>query len=236
MYEKKTSSQLKQISRGLMLGKYRNAISILLVSDLIMNTLSLFTSIASTSTTGFILGLMISFLLVLFGSILYVGECSFYLNIACNQSYQFSDLFSGFKIHPDKTIILQLIVQLLTLLPLIPAIVLFIITIYTNEMSICFLLGCLLLILGAGISVWIYLRFSQIYYMLLDFPNYSTLELLKLSWKLMKGNVGRLLYLHISFLPIMLAGLLSFGIGLLFVQPYQKMTYSLFYLDLIHQD
>ena len=49
----------------------------------------------------------------------------------------------------------------------------------------------------------------------------------------MKGNVGRLLYLQVSFIPMTLAGLLSFGIGFLFVLPYQNMTYTLFYLDLI---
>ena len=92
-----------------------------------------------------------------------------------------------------------------------------------------------MLILGAGVSWWINLRYSQVYYLLLDFPDYSAKELLKMSWKLMKGNVGRLLYIQVSFLPLTLAGLLSFGIGLLFVQPYQNMTYTLFYLDLIQE-
>ena len=218
-----------------MLGKYRNAISILLASDLILNTLSLFTTTAYNSTLGIIIGVIISFILTIFGTILSVGQCSFYLNIACEQPYQFSDLFTGFKIHPDKTIITQVITQLLTLLPLIPAIVVMLITtaFYAQNIVISFLVACFLLIIGAGISWWISLRFSQVYYLLLDFPDYSAKELLKMSWKLMKGNVGSLLYIQVSFIPLTLAGLLSFGIGLLFVQPYQNMTYTLFYLDLM---
>ena len=218
-----------------MLGKYRNAISILLASDLILNTLSLFTTTAYNSTLGIIIGVIISFILTIFGTILSVGQCSFYLNIACDQPYQFSDLFTGFKIHPDKTIITQVIIQLLTLLPLIPAIVVMLITtaFYAQNIVISFLVACFLLIIGAGISWWISLRFSQVYYLLLDFPDYSAMDLLKMSWKLMKGNVGRLLYIQVSFIPLTLAGLLSFGIGLLFVQPYQNMTYTLFYLDLM---
>ena len=98
---------------------------------------------------------------------------------------------------------------------------------------VVFLLSCFLLILGAGISWWISLKYSQVYYLLLDFPDYSAKELLKMSWKLMKGNAGRLLYLQVSFLPMTLTGILSFGIGFLFVLPYQNMTYTLFYLDLI---
>ena len=218
-----------------MLGKYRNAISILLASDLILNTISLFTTTAYNSTLGIIIGVIISFILTIFGTILSVGQCSFYLNIACDQPYQFSDLFTGFKIHPDKTIITQVIIQLLTLLPFLPAIVVILITtaFYAQNIVISFLLACFLLIIGAGISWWISLRFSQVYYLLLDFPDYSAKELMKMSWKLMKGNVGRLLYIQVSFIPLTLAGLLSFGIGLLFVQPYQNMTYTLFYLDLM---
>lgn len=235
MYRKKSSSQLKQVARGIMLGKYRNAISILLASDLILNTLSLFTTTAYNSTLGIIIGVIISFILTIFGTILSVGQCSFYLNIACDQPYQFSDLFTGFKIHPDKSIITQMVIQLLTLLPLIPAIIVMFITtaFYAENIIISFLAACFLLIIGAGISWWISLRFSQVYYLLLDFPDYSAMKLLKMSWKLMKGNVGRLLYIQVSFIPLTLAGLLSFGIGLLFVQPYQNMTYTLFYLDLM---
>ena len=216
-----------------MLGKYRNAISLILASDLIISTLSLFTTTASNSTLGIMIGLIISFILTIIGTILNVGQCSFYLNITCDQPYQFSDLFNGFKIHPDKTIITQVIIQLLTAIPMIPAIIVMIYAFSANEMIMVFLAGCFLFILGAGISWWISLKYSQVYYLLLDFPDYSATELLKMSWKLMKGNVGRLLYIQVSFLPLTLAGFLSFGIGLLFVQPYQHMTYTLFYLDLI---
>ena len=235
MYKKKTSAQLKQAARGIMMGKYRNAISILLASDLIVSTLSLFTTTNTNSYTGILIGFLINFIIVLFGTILTVGQCSFYLNIACNGSYQFSDLFTGFKVHPDKTIITQLIIQLLTTLPILPGIGLLLYSFRAYNIIVVFLLGCFLLILGAGISWWISLKYSQVYYLLLDFPDYSSKELLKMSWKLMKGNVGRLLYLQVSFIPMTLAGLLSFGIGLLFVLPYQNMTYTLFYLDLIQQ-
>ena len=232
MYKKKTSAQLKQVARGIMIGKYRNAISILLASDLIISTLSLFTATSTDSYTEIAIGFIISFILVLFGTILNVGQCSFYLNIACEQPFQFSDLFTGFKIHPDKTIITQVIIQLLTTLPVVPAIIVMVIAVYSNS-NILVLAACLLLISGCGISWWIALKYSQVYYLLLDFPDYSAMELLKMSWKLMKGNSGRLLYLQVSFLPINLASLLSFGIGMLFVLPYQNMAYTLFYLDLI---
>ena len=235
MNHKKTSAQLKQMARGIMLGKYRSAISILLASNLILSALSLLTTTASNSYIGLIIGFIINFLFLLFGSIFMVGQCSFYLNIACEQPYQFSDLFTGFKVHPDKTIITQFIIQLLTALPMVPSIVAISIAFFVDDITFIFLIACFLLILGGGISWWISLKYSQVYYLLLDFPNCSSKELLKMSWKLMKGNVGRLLYIQVSFLPLTFVGLLSFGIGFLFIRPYQYMTYTLFYLDLMQE-
>lgn len=235
MHTKKTSAQLKQAARGIMLGKYRNAISILLASDLIINTISVMSATSNESYVGIIIGLAISFILVLLGAILNVGQCSFYLNVACNQKYEFSNLFTGFKVHPDKIIITQVIIQLLTILPLLPAIGVMWYSFKAYNIIVVFLIGCLLLILGAGLSWWISLRYSQIYFLLLDFPDYSTKELLKMSWRIMKGHCGRFLYLQVSFLPLMLAGFVSLGVGFLLIRPYQYMTYTLFYLDLIQE-
>lgn len=235
MHTKKTSAMLKQGARGIMIGKYRNAISILLASDLIINTISVLSATSNDSYAGIAIGLAISFILVLLGTILNVGQCSFYLNVACGQKYEFSNLFTGFKVHPDKIIITQVIIQLLTALPLLPAIGVMWYSFKAYNIIVVFLIGCILLIIGAGLSWWIYLRYSQVYYLLLDFPDYSAKELLKMSWRLMKGHCGRLLYIQVSFLPLMLAGLVSLGIGFLLIKPYQYMTYTLFYLDLIQE-
>ncbi len=235
MHTKKTSAVLKQGARGIMIGKYRNAISILLASDLIINTISVLSATSNDSYAGIAIGLAISFILVLLGTILNVGQCSFYLNVACEQKYEFSNLFTGFKVHPDKIIITQIIIQLLTALPLLPAIGVMWYSFKAYNIIVVFLIGCILLIIGAGLSWWIYLRYSQVYYLLLDFPDYSAKELLKMSWRLMKGHCGRLLYIQVSFLPLMLAGLVSLGIGFLLIKPYQYMTYTLFYLDLIQE-
>ena len=233
MHTKKTSAQLKQIARGIMLGKYRKAISILLASDLIINTISVLSATSNESYIGIAIGLAISFILVLLGTILNVGQCSFYLNIACQQKYEFSNLFTGFKVHPDKIIITQVLIQLLTILPMLPSIGIMWYSFKAYNIIVVFLIGCLLFILGAGLSWWIYLRYSQVYFLLLDFPDYSAKKLMKMSWRLMKGHCGRLLYIQVSFLPFMLVGLISLGIGFLFIKPYQYMTYTLFYLDLI---
>ena len=154
----KTSAQLKQIARGTMMGKYRNAISILLASDLIINTISVLCATSNESFAGIAIGLGISFILVLLGTILNVGQCSFYLNVACKQKYEFSNLFTGFKVYPDKIILIQLMIQLLTVLPVLPAIGVMWYSFKAYNMIVVFLIGCLSFILGCGLSWWIYLR------------------------------------------------------------------------------
>lgn len=234
MPEPKTSAQLKQIARGIMLGKYRVAISVLLVTELIIITLTFLTHINTipASAMEVFVQFIITLIILLFNSILTVGQSAFYLNIACSQPYQLKDLFTGFKVYPDKAIIIQLIIQLFANLPLIPAMVALTLAIYNMDPAMFFGFS-LLMIIGGYISCWVTLCYSQCYYLLLDFPDCSAIELLKMSRRIMKGNMFRLLYIQISFIPMTLLGYISFGIGLLFIVPYQKMTYTLFYLDLI---
>jgi uncharacterized membrane protein len=87
--------------------------------------------------------------------------------------------------------------------------------------------------IGYVIYIPISLFLSQTWYLMVDFPNYTAKGVLLTSCKLMKKHFWRLLFLKISFLPVMLLGILSFGIGLIWVIPYKEMTYTCFYLDIM---
>jgi uncharacterized membrane protein len=230
----KSSSRLKQDARGLLLGKYRTAIAVLLASDLILTALTLVVNI-SFGGYRLIYALMqfCFFVIVLaFVGILAVGQSAFYLNIACNQPYQLTDLFTGFRLHPDKAVGIRLLTSLLSLLPMVPAVAAAVFSYFYFSASL-FLVFCLLLIIGSFLSWRVALAYSQCTYLLLDFPECGVFELMAMSRRMMKKNMGRLFYLQVSFIPMSLLGMISFGLGLLFIRPYQSMTYTLFYLDLI---
>ena len=53
--------------------------------------------------------------------------------------------------------------------------------------------------------------------------------------QLMKGNLGTYFYLQLSFLGMMLLVVLSFGLAILWVQPYMTQTITLFYYELTGQ-
>lgn len=234
----RTSSQLKAEARQLMMGKYKTAIAMFMILETIVMTITFCSSmfLDSSSSAGLILTLAISFLISVFSSLLMVGFISFFLKVACRQPYAIGDIFLGFKFHPNKIISLQFIllgISYLYALPaVLPAVIALIAYASTNN-GLFFLLFAILLILGIVVVVWIMLSYSQIFYLLLDFPESSTREILRRSKSLMKGHKWRLFYIQMSFIPLSLLSLLTFGIGALFLTPYQQMTYTLFYLDLI---
>ena len=89
------------------------------------------------------------------------------------------------------------------------------------------------LILSGVVSVMLSLFYAQTYFLLHDFPQYTARELLQKSRRLMVHHKGRLFYLYVSFLPLLLLGLLSWGLALLWVIPYMAATEAEFFLDLI---
>ena len=76
---------------------------------------------------------------------------------------------------------------------------------------------------------------SQCYFLILDFPDKSASDILRASFRIMKGHKGRLFYIELSFLPLLLLGAVSL-IGLLWVIPYMQMTYAAFYFDIMKQE
>ena len=224
---------LKQQAKGLLLGNYRKAISLLLASNLMISTLTLLVGgSAGLSVISLTIDYLVSFILTLLGCILQVGQYSFYLKLVCRQETQFKNLFEGFYLYPDKTLLSQFLIHLFTLLCLTPGLVLFILS-YFSFIEISGIIILCILVIGAILSLLIKLSFSQCYFLLLDFPKLSALELMKRSRELMKGHKKRLFLLYLSFLPMTILCLFSFGIGFLFVTPYRFMTETLFYLDLV---
>ena len=80
------------------------------------------------------------------------------------------------------------------------------------------------------------MHFSQVYYIMLDFPDYSTRQIIRTSKQIMRGNKFRLFYITVSLLPYYLLAVLSCGIALLWVVPFHKATLANFYLDLMHRE
>ena len=83
------------------------------------------------------------------------------------------------------------------------------------------------------VIVMLSLTYSQAFYLMYDFPQYTVKQLLKTSRRKMKGNKGRFFYMNVSFIPLILLGILSFGIGFLWIEPYITSAQTEFFMDVM---
>ncbi len=230
----KTSEELKMNAKGLLLGNYGKMISALLCVGLPGASILFFADRllpASEPVSGIIYA-VIEFLVSLLFSVFMLGQAKLYMNFATGRPYRLGDLLYGFQSRSDIGIKLMLVRIGITLVCLIPFFAL--LAVYTLVPS-SYLVPFLSLALAAGmiLACMQQLSLSQCFYIAVDFPDYRLQQILAMSRRVMKGQRARLFYLYVSFLPLILLSLLSFGAGYLWVFPYMQGTLVHFYLDLM---
>lgn len=237
MNQNLSSSQLKSLSKGQLLGKYTTAISAEAAAGSLLLAVSFLCSSFTdqSSLSGMILSGLISLLVDVLNGIFLVGLSRFYLNLISGRPFAAADIFYGFRTHADRAIAVRFILCILELICMLPA--LFCIFFFFQKSSApLFLCFSIFAVMGGCAIVYFRLTFSQVYYIMLDFPSYTFRQIMRTSRNIMKGNKGRLFYITVTLIPYYLACFLSCGIALLWVLPYQKTIYANFYLDLMRQD
>jgi len=74
-----------------------------------------------------------------------------------------------------------------------------------------------------------YYAYSMTYYISMDHPDYSVDECIESSKRMMYGHKWELFVLQLSFIGWILLGLVTLGIGLMWVIPYMETTKAHFY-------
>ena len=85
--------------------------------------------------------------------------------------------------------------------------------------------------LGIG-GVILNYAYAMVPYLLRDYPELGVREALRTSKQMMKGHKWDLFVLDLSFIGWFFVCILTFGIGVLWVIPYQETTRAAFYEDL----
>lgn len=229
-----SSAQLKELSKGQLEGKYSLFIGLIVIIRLITGATSVALKFLFPTNTfiGLILYWGATYVVSVFLDVFTIGTTLFGLNIVCHRKCSISDMFYGFKNHFEKSLALSFAVTSIFFVAQIPLLLPTLLIRY-GPIDTALLLSIPLLLAGIVIFFYVTLLFSQVYYLFLDFPTYSVGEILKLSCRIMKGNMGRLLYVKLSFLPLALLSAFTCGIGLLFLTPYRDLTFTNFYLDIM---
>lgn len=238
----KSSAELKASAREHLLGHYGTVIGAFLIVAAITSAVTLAVSLIVDINTipGTVIYYAIMFLVSVLTGLFSSGSAYLYLKLICGRPVSVGDLFYGFQLCPDKAIIIQAWITLITYLSSLPQIILncLILANITNTDKILryMLPYALSMILSGVVSVMLSLFYAQTYFLLHDFPQYTAKELLQKSRHLMVHHKGRLFYLYVSFLPLMLLGLLSCGLAMLWIIPYMAATEAEFFLDLIQHN
>ena len=248
MKQYKKNYELKNAARDRLEGKYKGAISIMFLSfviswfaRLVVNSVANSTmrsvyamsgSVSAARAVTIVFDVVLLAANILLG-VMNAGIALYFLNIACGQQPFTRDLFYGFKNDSKKALVVSAAVTLCNTVCLGPGQYLSQNRLNTRDAK-WMLPALLATAVGLCVYVPISLGLAMSFFLMLDFPEKSGKETLKLCWRLMKGNRKRLFLLELSFLPLMLLCLLSFGIGFLWLEPFMQMTYTYFFLDLMN--
>ena len=218
---KETSNQLKARARGTLLGHYGLPIGAsILTTAAIMTLEGLISLVVPKNTAGVLISYLTMLIAAIFSTLLQTGYQYLLLNMARGKKAGLKDLIYPFQTMPDHVILLAVRLFLLTLACMLP---------------ISRIIMVLLLIVSFFLILRMTLDYSQIFLLYLDNPYLSCREIMHQSKNLMKGNRIRYFYLLVSFVGIALLGVVSLGIGFLWITPYMSMTEVEFYRDLINE-
>lgn len=177
-----------------------------------------------------------------------------YLKLYCGRPIAVSDMFHAFTAQTKTCFLLSLVMNLLYLLPYLPAyyfsaqvstamqqMTLDALSSNINPADVSMppeLMRAMTLMLFSITPALILITilglvYSQAYYLMWDFPSLSVRELLRQSRRLMRGHKGRLFYVRVCFIPVTLLGMLTCGIGMLWIAPFLYAVQAEFYLDLV---
>ena len=226
------NSELRSTARGLLLGKYGRIIFIhfaYLLINAYMNQLTLQTR-PNESLTRLIMYIILSVIVSLLAGVFRYGLTRCYMNLCCGMDFSFTDLLYGFKHDSVRILKLAVILGVIETICYFPAS--YLISAYSStKTASAFFFACLSITLGTIIYVAIMLQLAFTYYLLLDFPEKKVSEIIKMSVYLMKGNGLKMIYLYAGFIPIFSLGVLSAGLGFLWLIPYLEASLTCFYLN-----
>jgi uncharacterized membrane protein len=141
---------------------------------------------------------------LIIGGPLMLGWVIFFLSLSRKQEAQLSQLFEGFQ-NFTRAMVAYLLLILFVLL------------------------WTLLFIIPGIMAAFSY---SQTFFILAENPQMESRDVLRKSKTMMKGNRWKLFCLFWRFFGWCLLGILSFGIGFLWIMPYMQTSLARFYGDL----
>lgn len=184
-------------------------------------------ALPSSGVAAILLSALMSILVSILAGIFRYGVICIHVKLQYGQEAQPSDLLLGFFESPDTIVRITAVLAALQTFFLLPA---QIVNFRNPQSDVLF---WSLMALGLIAGLYLDLTFYPVLYLLLDYPDLSAKEVLQKSQRLMKKHRLPLLYLELSFLPLWLLSVCSFGFAAFWVYAYRNAALAAFYRRLI---
>lgn len=237
MNSSKRIADLKAVAREKSLGKYGTLIGatllLLFIRFFVVSLASAFIP-AETNLATLIFGrVMLGIISSLLG-VLVSGQVYMYMNLIYSQTINVSDIFFGFKQHPEKAVMIQGFFVIFTIISQVPMTLAASILRAGNNIPLGLEMTGIA-IAAYIIEIFIQISFAPAFYLLHDFPDWSVSQILSASYRLMRGKRLKYLGLNLSFIPLFFLGAIALFIPLLWISVYVEATMAAFYQDIIAQ-
>lgn len=253
-----SSAELKLRARKTMLGNYGFSVGIQMLINVISSclllvvyfilvigivalalglfagdsTMSAASSITLTVVIFLVVYLLIYMLIMMWSYLAMFGQTRIYMNLCVERKAKVADLFSAFKNRFGKMMRIVMLLVLISIVLMIPSFAVSFAAGYSGDDMFSITFSLLYSIVLIALAVFVELNFGMFLYILLDDPDKGLFQALSESRQMMMGNRGRLFYLNLSLLGWMLLGIMTFGVGYLWLNPFLSSTRIHFYLDL----
>ncbi len=224
-------------ARKQLLGKYPTCVFAYMISDFILTTVSGLFRMQMGTTASYMqmfLFCLVQFILILIAGIFLAGQNFLYLNIARGKEYSHRDIWHGFVNYADRIIRIELFITMHVIfrgVPFFITAVLFLI--FHSKFWIIFLTLFGIQFLINAISLQI--TYMPAMFLLIESGKADMRQIMEASILLMNGNKWRYFKMLVGFALLLILGLLSFGIGFLWIGPYYYSARTNFYLDLLRR-
>lgn len=224
------NSELRAMARASLSGNWGTAVASLLILGVLWFVTVLLSFVP-------VVGTLVQWLL--YGPFM-LGFIGLFVAISRQEQAEVGLIFSGFSKFWKACgiyFMVSLITGLVALAAAIPGIIMVIIAFSGNtatpEENPLFLMGLVAAAVPAVIvSLYFYLRYSMVYFIVNDHEEVGVFESLKMSTQMMSGNKMKLFGLGLSFIGWHFLGMLALYIGLLWSYSYMMTAVAAFYDDI----
>lgn len=181
--------------------------------------------------------------IIIVGAFTY-GIVRFFINLIRHKNPQIENLFEGFKVF-GKTILVNLVLLVFKFLWSLLAVIAIVIFTFilafqaanSVQPNIGLIITYIILMLAITITLQIFLnRYALTYYIFNDNNDLDIMAIVNRSVELMQGKKIELFLLYLSFIGWYILGIISLGIGFIWINPYVKATVAAFYNNLVENN